>query len=323
MKEAVFFNRNSERWAAFESLLNGPDKDNPDKLADLFIQITDDLAYARTYYPKSNVVNYLNNLAYRSHQLIYVNKKENKKRIRFFWSKEYPMLLFGIRRYIIYSLLILLVSISVGVLSTLKDDTFVRLILGDSYVNMTLSNIDKGDPLAVYKSMNEADMFLGITFNNIKVSIIAFLFGIFLSVGTAYIIFENGLMLGAFLTFFYQKGLLGSAMSIIWIHGTLEIFAIVVAGAAGLILGNSILFPGTYNRKTSFINGVRKSLKIVLGVAPLFIVAGFLEGFITRYTFMPLTIKLSIILLSLVFIIWYFFIYPVIIYKNIINHKQK
>jgi uncharacterized membrane protein SpoIIM required for sporulation len=322
MKEVVFINRNSEKWKAFENLLNGPDKDNPDKLAELFVQITDDLAYARTYYPKTDVVKYLNNLAFRSHQLIYVNKKENKNRLRSFWGKEYPMLLHGIRKYIIYSLIILLVSTSVGIISTLNDDTFVRLILGDSYVNMTLSNIDKGDPLAVYKSMNEADMFLGITFNNIKVSIIAFLLGVFLSIGTAFIIFQNGVMLGAFLTFFYQKGLLGSAMSIIWIHGTLEIFAIVVAGAAGLILGNSILFPETYKRSTSFIRGVRKSLKVVLGVAPLFVVAGFLEGFITRYTFMPMVIKLSIIILSLAFIIWYFFIYPVNIFKNIINHTQ-
>lgn len=317
MKEIIFINRNTNRWKAFEDLLNGPDKDNPDKLADLFVQITDDLSYARTYYPKSTVVKYLNNLAYRSHQLIYVNKKENKKRLKYFWVKEFPLHIYGVRKYIVYSLLIMFVSMTIGVVSTLNDTTFVRLILGDTYVNMTLHNIDQGDPMAVYKEMNQADMFLGITFNNILVSIYAFLFGLFFSIGTAYMLFNNGVMLGAFLTFFWQKGLLGTAMLTIWIHGTLEIFAITVAGAAGIILGNSILFPGTYSRLTSFKNGVKKSLKTVLGVTPLFVVAGFLEGFITRYTETPVSIKLGIIALSLIFIIWYFFIFPVKLFKKI------
>jgi uncharacterized membrane protein SpoIIM required for sporulation len=317
MKEIVFVNRNADRWKQFEDLLTGTDRDNPDKLADLFIQVTDDLAYARTYYPKSTVVKYLNNLAFRSHQLIYVNKKENKKRLQLFWKQEYPLHIFGIRKYILFSLAILLISVIIGVISTLNDNTFVRLILGDSYVNMTLNNIDKGDPLAVYKEMNQADMFLGITLNNILVSVYAFLFGLLLSVGTAYLIFQNGIMLGTFLTLFYQKGLLGSAMLTIWIHGTLEIFAIVVAGAAGIILGNSILFPGTYSRLASFKRGVKKSIKTLVGVVPLFMVAGFFEGFITRYTSMPVVLRLGIILSSLIFIVWYFFIYPVRLFKKI------
>ncbi len=316
MKEIVFVTRNSNRWKVFEDLLNGHDNDNPDMLAELFVQVTDDLAFARTYYPGSSVSKYLNSLAMQSHQLIYVNKKENKKRMSRFWNIEFPLHLYGIRKYIIYSLIITLVSVSIGVISTLNDNTFVRLILGDSYVNMTLHNIDSGDPLAVYKKMNQADMFLGITFNNIMVSIYTFIFGLIVSIGTAYLLFNNGVMLGAFLTFFYQKGLLGTAMLTIWVHGTLEIFAIIVSGAAGMILGNSILFPGTYSRGISFIRGVKKSLKTVLGVAPLFIVAAFFEGFITRYTEMPIALRLLIILSSLAFIIWYFFIYPKKLYKK-------
>jgi len=258
MKEITFVNKNSKRWKDFEDLLNSHNKDNPDKLAELFIQVTDDLAFARTYYQGSTVTKYLNNLAMQSHQLIYVNKKENKKRLSRFWNVEFPLHLHGIRKYIIYSLIITLISVSIGVVSTLNDNTFIRLILGDSYVNMTIHNIEKGDPLAVYKQANQSDMFLGITFNNIMVSIYIYLSGLLFSIGSAYLLFKNGLMLGAFLTFFFQKGLLGTAMLTIWIHGTLEVFAIVIAGAAGMILGNSILFPGTHSRGTSFMKGVKK-----------------------------------------------------------------
>lgn len=323
MKEIVFINRNGNRWKQFEQMLTGPDKENPDKLAELFIQITDDLALARTYYPESDVTKYLNNLAFRAHQLIYINKKENRKRFQLFWLTEYPLHLSTIKKYISYSLLIFFIATGIGIVSTLNDDTFVRLILGDSYVNMTINNIDNGDPMAVYKQMNQMDMFLGITLNNIMVAIYVFIFGVFISIGTAYFLFQNGVMLGAFLTFFYQKGLLADAMLVIWIHGTLEIFAIIVAGAAGITLGNSILFPGTYGRRTSFVCGVKKSLKTLIGVLPLFVVAGFFEGFVTRYSNMHDALKLTIILSSLVFIIWYFFIYPYKINQKLMHNTFK
>lgn len=315
MKEVVFINRNNNRWKNFEQLLQSKQECNPDMLPDLFIQLTDDLAYARTYYPESPVTGYLNELTFRAHLQIYKNKKEKKSRIKTFWKFEFPFIFRQNRKYFFYALIIFSISVSIGVLSTIYDDTFVRLILGDKYVNMTLHNIEKGDPLSVYKSMNGIDMFLGISINNIYVSFLAFLLGIILSIGTGYVLFNNGVMLGSFLTFFWQKGLFTDAMTTIWIHGTLEIFAIIVSGAAGLMLGNSILFPETYSRLISFKNGVSNGVKTVAGLIPIFIIAAFFEGFITRYTEMPIVFRLAIILSSLIFIVWYFFIYP----KNVVN----
>ena len=101
-----------------------------------------------------------------------------------------------------------MLSIGIGALSAAHDDTFVRLILGDAYVNMTLNNIEQGDPMAVYKSMHQSDMFFAITFNNVRVSFMAFVMGLLISVGSGLIMFYNGIMLGAFQYFFYQKGLL-------------------------------------------------------------------------------------------------------------------
>ncbi|MFH0866892.1 MAG: stage II sporulation protein M [Bacteroidota bacterium] len=321
MKEINFINQNTERWNLYDKMLDGVDHENPDKLSDMFIQVTDDLSFARTNYPKSSITRYLNSIAFRLHQLIYINKKEDKKRFNMFWKQEFPLHIHNLKKYIYYSLIIFLVSMSIGAVSTLNDDTFVRMILGDDYVNMTLENMDKGDPLAVYKNMNQTDMFLGITFNNIKVSFYAYILGIIISIGTGYVLFYNGLMLGSFLAFFYQKGFFADAMLTIWIHGTLEIFAIIMAGAAGIILGNSILFPGTYSRLHSFMTGVKKSLKIAVGIIPMYVVAGFLEGFITRYTGAPVVIRLFIIFSSLAFIIWYFFILPGRLYKKIFRTK--
>jgi uncharacterized membrane protein SpoIIM required for sporulation len=197
-----------------------------------------------------------------------------------------------------------------GAMSAKYDESFIRLILGDGYVNMTNENIEKGDPFGVYKKDNGVNMFFMIAFNNISVAFIAYVLGAAFSVGTLWLLLSNGLMLGSFEYSFFSKGLGLKSLAVVFIHGTLEIWAIVIAGAAGLMLGNSILFPGTYSRSVSFLRGGKDGLKVVLGLVPVFITAAFLESFVTRYDDMPLLLSLSILAGSLVFIIWYFIIYP-------------
>lgn len=114
----------------------------------------------------------------------------------------------------------------------------------------------------------------------------------------------------AFQTFFYQHDLLWESFLAIWLHGTLEIWAIIVAGAAGLALGNGWLFPGTYSRLESFKRGAKKGLKIVVGTVPVFIMAGFIEGFVTRHTELPDALRFGFILLSLSFIFFYYIYLP-------------
>ncbi|HEX3073361.1 MAG TPA: stage II sporulation protein M, partial [Ignavibacteriales bacterium] len=174
----------------------------------------------------------------------------------------------------------------------------------------------KGDPMGVYKSHDGTFSFLYITQNNIRVAFLAFILGIFVSFGTAMILFSNSIMLGSFLYFFYKYDALYMAMKTIWIHGTLEISAIIIAGAAGFVIGNSILFPGTYSRRRSFIRGARTGLKIVMCLVPVFIVAGFLESYVTRNTEMPAVVNFSIIFGSLAFVLWYFVFYPAKLYKR-------
>ena len=311
MREAAFVKQNEKKWETFELLLAQPRKADPDTLADYFIQLTDDLSYAQTHYPRSNILIYLNNLAAKVHQAIYRNKKEDRNRFVTFWKDELPALFYRARRPLLYAFMIFTLSMLIGAVSAAHDDTFVRLILGDSYVNMTLDNIERGDPMGVYKSRGSSDMFFAITFNNIRVSFMAFAMGLFISLGTGFILFYNGVMVGAFQYFFYQKGLLLTSFLSIWIHGTLEISAIIIAGAAGLVMGNSILFPGTYTRLESFRQGSRKGLKMVIGLVPIFIMAGFLESFVTRLTEWPAVIKLAIIGLSAFIIVYYFILYPI------------
>ncbi|MFP4293624.1 MAG: stage II sporulation protein M [Cyclobacteriaceae bacterium] len=311
MREAAFVRQNEKKWEALEqAIVSGKALLKPDALADYFIQLTDDLGYAKTHYPNSNTTVYLNNLTAKVHQAIYRNKKEDKGRLLRFWRYELPQVMYESRKQLLYSFLIFLAACLIGAVSAAHDESFVRLILGDSYVNMTLENIDRGDPMAVYKSMGRGDMFFAITVNNIKVSLMAFAAGVVLSVGTGFILLQNGIMLGAFQYFFYQQGFLLPSFLTIWIHGTMEIASIIIAGAAGLVIGNSILFPGTYPRMYSFRKGAKSGLKIVVGLVPLFVMAGFLESYVTRLTDWHWALRLGIIMASAFFVLYYFIIYP-------------
>lgn len=322
MREAAFIKQNKEKWIAFEKAISIKINTDPDKLADYYIQLTNDLSYARTYYPDSKTLLYLNSLASQAHQKIYINRKEDKNRIIQFWKYEFPLFFYHHQKTLLYAFLIFFAATSIGVVSALNDDSFVRLILGDAYVNETINNIDKGDPTAIYKSGSEIGTFLGITINNIRVALIAFAFGVITSIGTVYILFSNGVMLGAFFTFFYTRNLLFEASKSIWLHGVIEISVIIVAGCAGLVMGNSILFPKTFSRRVSFMKGAKSGLKIVISTIPFFIIAGFIEGFITRYSNMPVWLAMTIIFSSLVLIIYYYILYPILLNKKYASEKN-
>jgi hypothetical protein len=154
-------------------------------------------------------------------------------------------------------------------------------------------------------------MALGITLNNIYVSFVTFLFGALFFVGTLSILVYHGIMIGAFQYFFVERDLFWESFLIIWMHGTLEISAIVIAGAAGLTMGRGLVFPGTYRRVQAFQQSARRGLKILLGTVPLFVIAGFIEGLLTRYTDAPDLLRGLFILACLLFVIGYFAIYPV------------
>tara|TARA_R110002049_G_scaffold150790_2_gene314016 strand:- start:15606 stop:16568 length:963 start_codon:yes stop_codon:yes gene_type:complete len=310
MREAAFVKQNKDKWTTFESVLAKKTEIDPNKLSDLYIEITDHLSYAKTFYPNSNTSFFLNALASEAHQKIYKTKKESKNRIITFWKTEFPTLFYHHQRELLIAFLVFSFFAAVGAFSAANEGDFVRSFLGDGYVNMTLENIEKDDPMAVYKQQGEFHMFLGITINNIKVAIMAFIYGILVGVGSLFIMMQNGIMLGSFQYMFYEKGLLWESARTIWIHGTIEISVIIIAGCAGLVLAKGILFPGTYSRLESFKRGVINGLKIMLATVPFFIIAGFLEGYVTRHTEMPDWLAILIIASSLALILFYFVIYP-------------
>ena len=311
MREVAFIIQNKEKWLEFEDVISNKTEKSPDEVADLHVKIMNDLSYAQSFYPKSKVVLYLNKLAKKSYEKIHHTKKQDKNTLLEFFLETIPLLVYKHRKYLFISFIFFFICFFIGLLSTFNDESFARQILGDSYVDQTLENIESGDALAVYKGGSKWGSFIGIFDNNLRVGLNMFLSGLFIGLGTGYFIIYNGIMVAVFQAFFYQNNTFLESIKGIWIHGTYEIFAMIIQAAAGYIIGASILFPGSLNRWLSFKKGLREAFYIFLSTIPFTLTAAFLEGYITRYyNQMPSIICFAIILFCVSTISFYYLILP-------------
>jgi len=134
-------------------------------------------------------------------------------------------------------------------------------------------------------------------------------------------------MLGCFQYMFFAKGLGIKSVLVIWVHGTLEISAMIISATAGFIIAKSILFPSSYTRLSSFKTGIKDAVKIMVIFVPMTLGAAFLESYITHLmseTFdkdgkggMPVWASLLILGGSFCFVVWYFIIYPILVERKL------
>ncbi len=309
MQETDFILQNKDKWKEFEDVLESTDKD-PERLTDLFIETTDDLSFSRTYYPNRSVRVYLNGISQQVYQAIYKNKAREKNIFKKFWTEDLPEAMWHNRKALLWSFILFVGGITVGIMSSIYYPEFARIILGDSYIEMTKANIASGDPMAVYKDSEPVIMFFQIAWNNIKIAFGTFVLGIVFGIGTVYVVFYNAIMVGTFVYFFIERGLFRESFLAIMLHGTLELSMIVVAGCAGFALARGLLFPGTFTRGQALVHSARNGIKILIGVTVLLIYAAIIESFATRYTEMPDLVRAFIILLSAAIVFGYFVYYP-------------
>lgn len=325
MKETSFIEQNKEKWSRFERLYESK-SDNPEELSNLYMDMTDDLSYAQTFYKRRTVRVYLNQLAQRVYTGVHKQKGESFKKFFTVWQTSLPLEIYRSRKNLLFALVAFLVYVGIGVITTHFNPDFPRIVLGDGYVEMTLENIQKGNPLAVYESDQQMSMFIQITTNNLKVAFFTFFVGFFFTFGTHILMFYNGVMLGAFQYFFHLKGLLITSFLGIWIHGAFEISAIVLAGGAGITAGNGLLFPKSYTRLQSLQLSTKRGLKIMLSLVPFIIAAGFLESYVTHnYMSLPEWSKWTLILFSFALILFVYVFYPMYVarkYPHLVDQEE-
>jgi uncharacterized membrane protein SpoIIM required for sporulation len=323
MREVAFIKQNKEKWLGIEQVIQGKIKKNPDDLSSLYINLVNDLSFAQTYYAKSKTTIYLNHLSTSVFQKIYKTRRVEKNRFFYFFKTEVPLIIYQYRRYLYYAFSFFFLFVLIGVISFHYNKEFVSTILPDGYINMTLENIKKGKAMDVYKSGSNWGSTIGIMFNNLMVGSKLYIFGIFGGIGSVYYLLQNSIMLGTFQYLFYEHGALNDSLRGIWLHGTFEIFSMVIECMAGLVLGTSILFPKTLSRFNSLKIGMKDSLKIFVSTIPFTVVAAIIEGYVTRYALeMPEILNLIIIFGCLFVMGFYYFIYPTKVFNKMKKLQQ-
>lgn len=317
MRQSEFVRRRSNNWREFEQIVASNNRRTTERLVALYMDIVDDLAYARAQYPNSIVVRYLNQLAGTAHHMVYRMRKDRLSAFKRFWLHSVPSQLVALRSDILLSAVLLAASVVVGVVGTLLDEDFVRGIMGHRYVDMTIRNIKAGNPMGVYQSMEPLVMFVYIFFNNLFVMIRLAVLGVLTLAVPAVILLYHGFMLGSFHTLFYLHGALGASLLGVYLHGAMEISTLVIAGAAGLHLGKALMMPGTYTRRQAIVNAGRTVVMTAFGMVPFILVAALLESFVTRYApVMPLLLNLAIIVATFGVTWWYAVVLPAQITRN-------
>ncbi len=312
MKTTEFIQDRKSSWIALESAIQTYGK--PGEAAGKEARLTGlmkhyrrtlaDLSLAQSLFPGDPLIQDLNALVVRAMILINTRPKGDLSRVAEFFSVRIPQLVRRFSGFFAISALVFSLSILAGYGLTMLNNYAGNAIVGDRYIYMTLDNIAKGKPFAVYQSGIKYWMSSYIMANNIKVAFLAFAFGALYGVGTLTILIHNGLIIGSIAAVFAQKNLLSDFTTTVMIHGTLELFAIIVAGAAGLRFGQALFRPGNRRRVDALCEFGVEAFHLCAAMVPVFIIAAILEGYVTPLE-LSVPARLAIIAGSLLFLFVY------------------
>jgi uncharacterized membrane protein SpoIIM required for sporulation len=241
----------------------------------LYRQAASDVSTLRQDSTARAYAEHVNQLLARAHHIIYSSRRKGFKKIFYFLRDEYPAVVQRQIRYVLVSLVVMLGGALLGSVLTIARPQFMRHMLGPAMVE-TIENHKMWTESIVAVAPREASR---IMTNNLSVCFIAFAGGIVFGIGPLWSMFFNGLLLGVVGVACAQHDMSLKLWSFVAAHGSLELPSIILAGAAGLRLGQGVLFPGIYRRRDSITLAGVEATKLVSGIIPLLVIAGTLEGF--------------------------------------------
>ncbi len=289
---ATFAARKRTRWTEFQQLADraarhGLDSFASHELPDFaarYREVAADLARARTYRVDEATLEHLERLAAAGHNALYRNERGTWGRVWEVLARECPAAIRQARVYVAVACLTFLLPAATGYFLMREQPALALDLLPEVMIERADAGAERIAEGRRYVDVSLGDrplMASGIITNNVRVAIACFAGGIFLGVGSLVLLGYNGLSIGAAAGHFANRGLLGYLMEFILGHGLLELFAIWVAGAAGVLLGRSLVSPGDMSRSDALVVNGRLAVRMVGAAAVLLIVAGLIEGFIS------------------------------------------
>jgi len=317
MTETTFVAKNDESWKALEAFntrlhsLRGGIKmltaEEIREFARLFRLASFHLAYAKTHYPAGNTVAYLNNLAGVSHNFFYVRESGSFGVIKEYFLYTLPQTVRETYKYWVLATAFFVFGMFFAGFYVAGDTTRLADIMPEGFGHFAPGEVPEfafgeGSDATVDGSLMSAFF---IT-NNTTVAFNAFAWGFLAGIGSLFILFYNGLVVGGLFGFFHTEGAnMLAAYSLVLPHGVLELAAIFLSGGGGLMIGKGILMPGEHTRAHSLVLHAKKAVKLIPAIVIMLVMAAFIEGFFTPLPINP-WIKLAFAAITGIMMIAYF-----------------
>jgi uncharacterized membrane protein SpoIIM required for sporulation len=271
----------------------------------LYRRTASDLQYARLRGADAALVDYLNDLVVRAHGMLYAERGPGGMRLLQFIMVGFPRLLRRKRLYVLAATITLLLGAIVAAGMVAVEPANLRIVVPAQFADND-SYYAEREKNPAYNAPDEVKpaFAAGLMTNNIRVAILAFAAGTLGGFPTLFLLFYNGMPLGGLAM---QQHLAGRDVlfwSLILPHGVIELTAIIIGGAAGMVIGHALVAPGELSRKEALKVAGRDAVRLLLGTVPLFIAAGFIESFITPSA-LPKELKLGFAGLTAIFLIAY------------------
>lgn len=272
------------------------DLESARRFVKLYRRVSADLVRARTEMLDASIQDYLNDLVARAYRQVYAGTTGSGASVARFFALEFPARVRSERRMVAVSACLFLAGAAVGAAGMALDPGAETVLIPEQHQATSPSERIASEEAGRGPRSDEAAAFSSFLFtHNIQVSFLVFALGTTFGIGTSALLFYNGVPLGALAWQYHAAG--HGLFFWAWVlpHGIPEITAIVIAGAAGLILARGLVRPGRRARREALVREARSAVRLVVGSAPLLIGAGLVEGTISQMhaPVMPYSAKLA------------------------------
>jgi len=287
-----------QHWQRMEGLLKrqrGRKDESSDEVLEFingYRSLSRDVSLARHVLGGSRITTYLESLLVQAYDTIQRRHYPLRLQLLKLLRDEIPAVVRELAWPILFSLSIFVVTALIGWWLVDTYPELVSLVASEEMIrNVQQGSLWTDDLLNV---MPSSLLSVSILTNNIMVTFFAFALGIFYGLGTLYIMGLNGLMLGGVFAFTHQYSMAHRLFEFIVAHGMVELSVIVLAGAAGMKLGEALIRPGQLTRVAAFQQAVSKAGKLIALGVPLLIGAGIIEGNISPNPAYDLTFRVTV-----------------------------
>lgn len=279
-----------------------------DNFARLYRLTCADLARARTLKLSPDVIDYLNNIVGQAHKFLYSFKPVRVSRLKRFFSEVLPGVLVRHKYYVLASALLFLLPYGLTFIICQADPEKASLLLPQNLLSQMADSYRNEMSAGRGFSMSA----FALTFyvqHNISIAFFSFAGGVLAGLGTIYFLIYNGITLGAISGYIVGLGYGDNFWSFVTAHSVMELTGLMVAGAAGLLLGYTIINSTRYYKRDQLGKQKNRIFTLLFAAVPMFTAAAIIEGGLSPQP-LPFFLKVLVALGSAAALAYYFLILP-------------